>query len=304
MIAVMFPGQGAQSVGMGRELADSYAVAREAFEEADDTLGYPLSEVCFTGPADRLTQTDVCQPALVATSIAAFRVAQAEGLTADVVLGHSLGEYSALVACGSLPFATAIALVAERGAAMQEAGAATPGAMVALIGLDDADAEALCAEVGDVWPANFNCPGQVVASGHEEAVDRLVRLAGERGVKCARLAVSGAFHSPLMAPAAQRLAPALDAWEPAEPDPAFLSTTTASREGAGKLRPALLDQLTSPVRFAAAVEVALEEGVDRFVEVGPGRVLSGLVRRVRRGATTVQISEPGDLANLADLTVA
>ncbi|MGI9539377.1 MAG: ACP S-malonyltransferase, partial [Miltoncostaeaceae bacterium] len=274
MIAVMFPGQGAQSVGMGLELAESYAVARETFEEADDTLGYPLSDVCFDGPADRLTQTDVCQPALVATSIAAFRVAAAEGLVADVVLGHSLGEYSALVACGSLPFATAIALVAERGAAMQDAGTATPGAMVALIGLDDDDAEAMCAEVGDVWPANFNCPGQVVASGHEEAVDRLIRLAGERGVKCARLAVSGAFHSPLMTPAAERLAPALDAWEPAEPDPGFLSTTTASPEGADRLRPVLLDQLTSPVRFGAAVAAALDDGADCFVEVGPGKVLS------------------------------
>lgn len=304
MIAVMFPGQGAQVVGMGRDLADAYAVARETFEEADDTLGYALSEVCFAGPAERLTQTDVCQPALVATSIAAYRVARAEGLAPDVVLGHSLGEYSALVASGSLPFDTAIRLVAERGAAMQEAGDATPGAMVALIGIEDDDAEAVCAEVGDVWPANFNCPGQVVASGYEEAVDRLVRLAGERGIKCARLAVSGAFHSPLMRPAADRLAPALDAWEPAEPDPPFLSTTTAVREEADRLRPVLLDQLTSPVRFGAAVEAALAEGADRFVEVGPGKVLSGLVRRVRRGTATLQIGEPGDLAGLADLTVA
>ncbi len=304
MIAVMFPGQGAQTVGMGHDLADAYAVARETFEEADDTLGYALSAVCFEGPAERLTQTDVCQPALVATSIAAYRVARAEGLVADVVLGHSLGEYSALVACGSLPFDAAIRLVAERGAAMQEAGDATPGAMVALIGLEDDAAEALCAEVGDVWPANFNCPGQVVASGREEAVDRLVRLAGERGIKCARLAVSGAFHSPLMGPAADRLAPALDAWEPAEPDPPFLSTTTAARETTDRLRPVLLDQLTSPVRFGAAVEVALADGAERFVEVGPGKVLSGLVRRVRRGTATLQIGEPGDIAGLADLTVA
>ncbi len=296
MIALMFPGQGAQVVGMGRELSEAFPAARAVFDEADDTLGYALSRVCFDGPADRLTRTEVCQPAMLATSIAAFRAAQGEGLVGDMVLGHSLGEYSALVAAGSLNFAEAVLLVAERGEAMHEAEAATPGSMVALMGLDDDDAAALCAEVGDVWPANYNCPGQVVASGHRAAVDRLVRLAGEQGAKCARLAVSGAFHSPLMEPAAARLQPALTRCVPREAEPAFLSTMTADFEGPDTIRSVLLDQLTSPVRFGAAIEVALDRGVDRFVELGPGRVLSGLVRRVRRDADTIQIGEPADLA--------
>jgi [acyl-carrier-protein] S-malonyltransferase len=182
---------------------------------------------------------------------------------------------------------------------MAEAGDARPGAMAALIGLDDDAARALAERAGDVWPANFNCPGQVVASGTVDGIDRLLALAGEEGVRATRLAVSGAFHTPLMAPAAERLAPALAAWEPAEPSPGFLSTTTCAIEGAGRLRDVLLEQLTAPVRFGAAVEVALDRGVERFVELGPGRVLSGLVRRVRRSAATIAVGTPDDLAALS-----
>jgi [acyl-carrier-protein] S-malonyltransferase len=298
MNVFMFPGQGAQSVGMGQELAHAFGVAREVYEEADDVLGYGLSEICFSGPTERLTQTDICQPALVATSIAAWRVAREHGQSAELVMGHSLGEYSALVAAGAISFADALRLVAERGAAMQEAATARPGAMAALLGSSDEDADALCAEARDVWPANYNCPGQVVVSGTLEGIDRLLRLVSDRGGKAARLQVAGSFHSPLMEPAAARLAPALAAWAPVAPDPAFLSTTTCAIEPPERLQKVLLDQLTAPVRFGAAVEEALARGATRFIELGPGRVLSGLVKRVNRDAVSVQIGTPADLAAL------
>lgn len=300
MNVLMFPGQGAQVVGMGRELRDAFPVARETFAEADDVLGYALSEVCFTGPGERLTQTDVCQPALVAVSVAAWRVAAEHGLQGDLVMGHSLGEYSALVAAGSITFAEALRLVAERGAAMQAAADAAPGAMAAVLGATDAEVEEMCAEAGDAWPANFNCPGQVVVSGTAAGVDRLLGVVAGRGGRATRLNVSGAFHSPLMAPAAARLEPALAAWQPAPPDPVFLSTTTCVAEPAENIRAVLLSQLTSPVRFGAAVAVALDRGATTFVELGVGRVLSGLVKRVRRDAETVQIGVPADLAVLAE----
>jgi [acyl-carrier-protein] S-malonyltransferase len=299
VIAAMFPGQGAQAVGMGKALSERFDAARLAFEEADDALGYALSRVCFEGPAERLTQTDVCQPALVATSIAAWRVAEDAGLRPALVMGHSLGEYTALVAAGSMGYAEALRIVAERGAAMRAAGRAAPGAMAALLGLGDDEARALAAEAGEVWPANFNCPGQVVVSGTADGVDRLMALAAERGHRATRLQVDGAFHSPLMAPAAERLRPALDAWEPGPPHPPFLSTTTCEREPPERMRDVLLAQLTAPVRFGGAVSVALEAGADRFVEVGHGRVLSGLVRRVRRDAAVAQVGEPADVEALA-----
>ncbi len=300
MIVAMFPGQGAQAVGMGKALAAAFPTARRTFEEADDVLGYGLSEICFEGPAERLTETHVCQPALVAASTAALRVAREEaGFSPGLVIGHSLGEYSALVAAGAMGFDEALRIVAERGAAMREAGAATPGAMAAVIGLGDDEVRALAAEAGDAWPANYNCPGQVVVSGTVPAIDRLAELAGERGVRTARLAVDGAFHSPLVASAADRLRPVLDGWQPAPADPPFLSTTTVAVEPPERLRAVLLDQVTSPVRFGDGVAAAVELGAERFVELGPGKVLSGLVRRVRRDLPVGQLGEPADLDALA-----
>ncbi len=301
MIVAMFPGQGAQAVGMGHALAQAHPVARRAFEEADDVLGWSVSELCFAGPIERLTATDVCQPALLATSVAAFRVAAEAGLAPDLVMGHSLGEYSALVAAGAMDFAQGLRIVAERGAAMRAAGTTAPGAMAALLGPDDDTARALAAEAGEAWPANYNCPGQVVVSGSVAAIDRLMELASDRGIRASRLVVDGPFHSPLVAPAAERLRPALGAWDPAAPSPPFLSTTTCAVEPAERLRAVLLDQLTSPVRFGDAVEAAVAQGAERMVEVGPGRVLSGLVRRVRRDLPTARVGEPDDLAALADL---
>ena len=298
MIVAMFPGQGAQVVGMGQDLAASYDVARQTFEEADDVLGYSLSEICFSGPAERLTETDICQPALVAASVAAFRVAREEGFSPGLVMGHSLGEYSALVAGGALDYPSALRIVAERGAAMREAGQASPGSMAALLGPSDDEARALAEEAGEVWPANYNCPGQVVVSGSIAGIERLVTLAAERGVRVARLAVDGPFHSPLIASAAERLRPALETWEPVAPDAPFLSTTTCRLEPPARMREVLLDQMTSPVRFGDAVLAAVAEGGETFVELGPSRVLSGLVRRVRRDLTTLQVGGPGDVTAL------
>ncbi len=218
---------------MGRALAEAFPSARAAFDEANDALGYDIASICFTGPAEALVPTDVCQPAILATSVAAWRVATEHGLTGDLVMGHSLGEYSALVAAGAIDYTQALRLVAERAAAMHAAGRERPGTMAALLGQSDADAAALCAEAGEVWPANFNCPGQVVASGSIDGIERLLAIAAARGVKAARLQVGGAFHSPLMAPAAERLEPALAAWHPTEPVPSFLSTTTVAVEPRG-----------------------------------------------------------------------
>lgn len=299
MIALLFPGQGAQQVGMGRELAEAFPGAADAFAEANDALGYDITKIIFEGPEEDLVRTDVCQPAILAMSVACLRVATDHGLRADVALGHSLGEFSALVACGSIGFGDALRLVGERGAAMQAAGEARPGTMAAILGLSDGEAESLCAEAGDVWPANYNCPGQVVASGSVEGIERLLAVTTERGIKATQLKVGGAFHSPLMEPASERLAPALEAWDPQPPSPQFLSTTTAQVEPADRMRPVLLDQLTSPVRFGHAVETAVAMGVDTFVELGPGRVLSGLVKRIKRDATLHQVSGPEGLEGLA-----
>lgn len=301
MIALLFPGQGAQQVGMGRELAEAFPAAADAFAEANDALGYDITKIIFEGPEEDLVRTDVCQPAILAMSVACLRVATDHGLRADVAMGHSLGEFSALVACGSIAFGDALRLVGERGAAMQAAGEARPGTMAAILGLSDGEAESLCAEAGDVWPANYNCPGQVVASGSVDGIERLLAITAERGIKATQLKVGGAFHSPLMEPASERLAPALEAWDPQPPSPQFLSTTTAQVEPADRMRPVLLDQLTSPVRFGHAVETAVAMGADTFVELGPGRVLSGLVKRIKRDATLHQVSGPEGLEGLAEV---
>jgi [acyl-carrier-protein] S-malonyltransferase len=301
VIALLFPGQGAQQVGMGRDLCEAHPTAAATFAEANDALGYDITKIIFEGPEADLVRTDVCQPAILTMSVACLRVAEEQGLRGDLALGHSLGEYSALVACGSIGFDEALRLVGERGAAMQAAGEERPGTMAAVLGQSDEDVQALCDEAGDVWPANYNCPGQVVASGSVDGIARLLTIAGDRGVKATQLKVGGAFHSPLMAPASDRLAPALEAWDPSPPSPAFLCTTTARVEPADRMRAVLLDQLTSPVRFGQAVEVALAMGATTFVELGPGRVLSGLVKRMKRDASLHQLSGPDDLAGIAEV---
>jgi [acyl-carrier-protein] S-malonyltransferase len=300
-IALLFPGQGAQEVGMGREFASRFEIARTTYEEANDILGYDLARICFEGPAERLTETDHCQPAILTTSVAAWRVATQEGLEGDLTMGHSLGEYAAIVASGGLSFEQALRLVRERVIATSEVARRVPGRMAAVLGLSDEEVEQLCAEAGEVWPANYNCPGQVVTSGLQHGVERLLSLSRSRGVTTRMLDIDGAFHSIVMAPAAERLREALKGVRIQTQTLPFLSATSAAVERGERIRTLLAQQLTAPVRFTATVLTALDLGINRFVEFGPRRVLTGLVRRVRPGTATYLVSTPADLPALAGM---
>jgi [acyl-carrier-protein] S-malonyltransferase len=301
-IALMFPGQGSQQVGMGAGLHREYAIARATFEEANDILGYDVARLCFEGPHEQLMRTDFCQPAVLTTSVAAWRVAQQHGLVADLAMGHSLGEYAALVASESIGFEAALRLVVERGLATEEVAARVPGQMAALLGATDEEAEEICREAGDVWPANYNCPGQIVASGGRRGIDRLVEIARSRGFKTRVLDIEGAFHSSVMSPAADRLREALAGVRFTTPSMPFLSaTTTAIEAGAERVRALLAQQLTAPVRFTQSVRTAMDLGVDQFVECGPRRVLVGLVRRIRSDVEVLHVGSPDDLPAIVAL---
>jgi [acyl-carrier-protein] S-malonyltransferase len=299
-LAFCFPGQGSQDVGMGRELAEQYDEARAVYDEASEAVGFDLARLCFEGPIENLTRTELQQPALVSTELACLRAVGTLGLRPDFVIGHSVGEYAALAASGALDDREAVALVRERGEATAEAAAENPGAMAAVLGLEDDVVEGLCREIGGVWPANYNCPGQLVVSGESGAVDRLVEAALAKGSrKAVKLRISGAFHSPLVASAADRLRPAVERVEWREPTTAFMSTVTSEleTEGFGDL---LLEQLTAPVRFTQAVRRLVEEGVETFVEIGPGQVLAGLIRRCDRSVRTFSVGDPGGLAKVEE----
>jgi [acyl-carrier-protein] S-malonyltransferase len=283
---------------MGRALAEAFPTARRTFEEANDLVGYDLARLCFEGPEAELTSTRNCQPAILVTSVAAWRVASEHGVTGNLTMGHSLGEYSALVACGSLSFEEALRLVQARGAATTDVTTERPGSMVALLGASDADVEALCVEAGEVWPANYNGPGQIVASGLHRGVDRLLTLARARGIKAKLLDVDGAFHSSVMAPAAEKLREALSNVKIGTPSLPFLSATSGRFERGERLRSVLAQQLTAPVRFTHTVRMALDHGVDTFVELGHRRVLVGLVRRIRPDVRAVHLGAPSDLPEL------
>jgi [acyl-carrier-protein] S-malonyltransferase len=302
VIVLLFPGQGVQRVGMGKGLSDEFAIARRTFEEANDVLGYDLARICFEGPHEQLMTTRTTQPAVLTTSVAAYRVAQEQGLDGDFTMGHSLGEYSALVASGLIDFPEALRLVEERGDVTEAVASANPGSMAAILGASEEDVEEMCRQAGDVWPANFNCPGQVVASGLHRGVDRLLDLAHARGLKARLLDVDGAFHSSVMAPAAEKLRSALDRVSlPDTQTKPFLSATTAAFEQGERLRALLAQQLTAPVRFTQTVRAALDHGADQFVELGPKSVLVGLVRRIRSDVETYHVGEPGDLPSIAAL---
>ncbi len=308
--AFVFPGQGSQVVGMGRDLATAFPVAREVFEEVDETLKQKLSRLIFEGPFDELTLTQNAQPALMATSLAVLRVLESEGgftlrRKAAVVAGHSLGEYSALAAASSFTIAEAAALLRRRGRAMQQAVPAGEGAMAALLGIEMAEARAICEaaapvpesetnETQVIEPANDNGGGQIVVSGHRAAVERAVEIAKDRGVRRAMmLPVSAPFHCSLMAPAAEAMAAALEATPPRAPMvPVMANASAAKATDPLEIAALLVRQVTATVRWRESVLAMTALGVDSFVEVGAGRVLSGLIRRIVPDVAVASVAIP------------
>jgi [acyl-carrier-protein] S-malonyltransferase len=306
MIAFVFPGQGSQKVGMGKALADAYPVCRDTFEEADAALGEPLSRLIFDGPDDRLTLTENTQPAILAVSIAAYRLLVSRGIAPEFVAGHSLGEYSANVAAGTFRFADALRIVRRRGRYMQEAVPVGTGAMAAVLGLDAGMVAQACEEgsEGDVVsPANLNGAGQVVIAGTAAAVKRAGDRAKALGAKrVVPLTVSAPFHCALMKPAEDRLAPELRALDVVDPRVPIVANVDAEpkRDRHAAIE-ALVKQVSSPVRWEAVVTRLASEGVTTYVEVGPGAVLTGLVRKIHRGARAASFGSPGDLAAVESL---
>jgi [acyl-carrier-protein] S-malonyltransferase len=301
LVAFCFPGQGSLEVGMGSEIATAVPEAMEVFKRGSEAADLDLVRLCFEAPEEELVQTEVQQPALVATSLAVLAAIRARGIKPDFVVGHSVGEFAALAAAGAMKVEEAIGLVRERGLAMAEAARKNPGSMAAILGLDDEVVERICRRIVNVWPANYNCPGQIVVSGENPAVDEACEAAEEQGARRAvKLRVSGAFHSPLVARAAERLRPALERVKFTEPTAPFMSTVTARIETAKRAGPLLVEQLTAPVRFTQAAQALVREGVNTFVEVGPGNVLSGLVKRIDRNAKTISVSAPESLDKLEE----
>jgi [acyl-carrier-protein] S-malonyltransferase len=300
--AFCFPGQGSQEVGMGRAMSDAVPAARAVYERAAAATGLDVAGLCFDGPIERLSETEFTQPALVVTELACLAGLTAAGLRPDYVVGHSVGEYAALAAAGSIDDGTAAHLTRERGLATAAAAAATPGAMAAVIGLDDSEVERLCDGIEGVWAANYNCPGQVVVSGTLDGVAAFMTAAEAAGARrVVKLKVSGGFHSPLTALAADQLRPVLEGTVFAEPRVPFFSTVTCRLEGARDLVPILLQQLTAPVRFTQAVSALRDLGVRTFVEIGPGTVLAGLIKRIDRSLASASVAAPEDIPRAQEL---
>ena len=302
--AAIFPGQGAQLVGMGQDVAEQFAIAADTFARADEVLGFELSRLCFEGPAERLNATDIQQPAIFATSVAIFRAGLdcgrfRAGMFAAMG-GLSLGEYTALHLAEAISFDDALRLVHRRGQLMQQACEQHPSGMVSLMGLDEAQALALCERLADkglIAPANFNCPGQIVISGEQTACEAAVSLAEELGGKAVPLKVAGAFHSELMRSAAEGLRTALEACEIKTPRIRVVANVDAGYHAdAEAIREALYRQVINPVRWQACIERMIADGCTTFWEVGPNRVLTGLMRKINRKVKTINVSSAGGLA--------
>jgi [acyl-carrier-protein] S-malonyltransferase len=303
-LAYVFPGQGSQWVGMGRDLYQDFNAAKTVFDQADEALVFPLSRLCFDGPEDELRQTINAQPAIVTDSYACLEASREIGNLppASFVAGHSLGEYTALVAAGVLDFVDAVYLSRERGRLMHEAGQITPGGMAAIIGLDEAPLAELCAEAGSKV-ANINCPGQIVISGAEDNLSQAVELAKSRGAhRAIPLQVSGAFHTPLMQPAVDGMAEIIAKMEFRDPTTPIIGNTTAQPlTTAAAVKEELLNQLCNCVQWQRSVEYMISQGVNTFIEIGPGKVLAGLIKRIDRG---VKILNIGDAESVRNFSVA
>ena len=284
-IAFIFPGQGSQYVGMGKELYENFSVAKKVFEEADDALHLSISALCFKGPEEALRLTENTQPALLTTSIATLKVLQAEkGLIPQFTAGHSLGEYSALVGSGALTFAEAVKIVHLRGKFMQEAVPVGEGAMAAVLGMEREQVEKICEEVssGEVLtPANFNCPGQIVIAGHAKAVERAIERVKKDGKKAVPLPVSAPFHSPLMKPAGERLEKALEEISVSNLRiPVVTNVEAEVNTSKDRVKGLLVAQVSSPVRWEESMRKMIGKGIEQVLEIGPGKVLSGLMKRI------------------------
>lgn len=303
-IAFIFPGQGSQYPGMGKELADNFPVARQVFEEADDALGMKLSAICFAGSEDELKLTANTQPAILTASIAVLRAVEQEtGLKGDYLAGHSLGEYSALVCSGALDFTDAVRTVRARGTFMQEAVPVGVGAMAAMLSIDRDALEEICREAAQgevVSPANFNSPGQIVIAGHVGAVNRVIEIAKGKGFRKAMLLpVSAPFHCALMKPAAERLAEVVEALQSGAMKAAVVSNVEAKpNQDSARVKELLVAQVCSPVLWEQSVQEMAALGVDRFIEIGPGKVLSGLVKRISKDVSVANVEDTNGLKTL------